>query len=348
MPKVIIQTEIKPDQIRHLAFGLNPLTTVLRARNVDVDAMLSKAMIPKNALGDPDYQLTPAQELSFMESTIETLDEPGFGLEIGLKYHLSSYGLLGLALISSPNLKEALTLLFRYILMTWTYMHWSVSTQDGVAILSPRTTRDLGSSHQYMIDRGLAASYNICREALGCPLPILEVNLTQPEPSYAQKYRDIFDCPVHFEQPSNDYRFDEAYLTQPQAQADPESARVFALQCEKICQRLEQGSSFTETVRQHLLEPGNKIRRLDTVAKRLYTTPRTIQRKLSAEGTSFNAILEDVRKNISIEYLETTNLSIEEIAIRLGYSDAPNFSHAFKKWTGTSPGIYRKQNSHRS
>ena len=64
---------------------------------------------------------------------------------------------------------------------------------------------------------------------------------------------------------------------------------------------------------------------------------RTIQRKLAQEGTSFKDLVEDVRKNLALEYLRSTVLSVEEIALRLGYSDAPSFSHAFKRWTGSSP-----------
>ena len=81
----------------------------------------------------------------------------------------------------------------------------------------------------------------------------------------------------------------------------------------------------------------HQLASLETIADRLCTTPRTIQRKLASEDTSFKELVEDVRKNLSLEYLRSTDLSVEEIALRLGYSDAPSFSHAFKRWTGVSP-----------
>lgn len=71
-------------------------------------------------------------------------------------------------------------------------------------------------------------------------------------------------------------------------------------------------------------------------------TPRTIQRKLASENTSYLELVENVRRNLAMEYLKTTALTMEEVAVRLGYSDAPSFSHAFKRWTGVSPGSIRE------
>ena len=71
-------------------------------------------------------------------------------------------------------------------------------------------------------------------------------------------------------------------------------------------------------------------------------TPRTIQRKLAAEQTSYLELVENVRHNLACEYLRTTSLTMEEIAVRLGYADAPSFSHAFKRWTGMAPGSMRE------
>jgi AraC-like DNA-binding protein len=221
--------------------------------------------------------------------------------------------------------------------MTWTYMHWSLRAADEVAIIALRKQRDLGGCHQYMIDRGLAASYTIAAEALGKRLPLIEVNVAQPEPGYAQAYAEFFGCPVNFGAPTNDFRFAASFLNEPLLQSETASARVFAAQCERICAELERGGSFAELIRQHLVQLPNQLASLETIAERLCTTPRTIQRKLAVEDTSFKELLEDVRKNLSLEYLQATELSVEDIALRLGYADAPSFSHAFKRWTGKSP-----------
>ncbi len=334
---MLLETRTKPGNVRHLIYGLNPLISLLRQHGADVEAMLAAARIPPGALADPDYKLSPAQELSFTERALAQLGQPDLGLRLGPRYHLSAYGMLGLAVMTSSNLVDAFGVLFRNILMTWTYMHWSLRTEDGVAIIALGKQRDLGGCHQYMIDRGLAASYTIAAEALGKRLPLIEVNVAQPEPSYAQAYADFFGCPINFGAPTNDFRFPGSFLSEPLLQSETASARVFAAQCERICAELERGGSFAELIRQHLVQLPNQLASLETIAERLCTTPRTIQRKLAVEDTSFKELLEDVRKNLSLEYLQATELSVEDIALRLGYADAPSFSHAFKRWTGTSP-----------
>jgi len=334
---MLIETRTRPGTVRHLIYGLNPLITLLRQHGADVETMLEAARIPARALADPDYTITPAQELSFTERALAWLGQPDLGLRMGPRYHLSAYGMLGLAVMTSSNLVDAFGVLFRNILMTWTYMHWSIRTEDGAAVVALRKQRDLGGCHQYMIDRGLAASYTIAAEALGKRLPLLEVNVAQPEPAYAATYTEVFGCPVNFGATANDFRFAESFLYEPLLQSETASARVFAAQCERICAELERGGSFAELIRQHLVQLPNQLASLETIAERLCTTPRTIQRKLAVEQTSFKELLEDVRKNLSLEYLQSTDLSVEDIALRLGYADAPSFSHAFKRWTGRSP-----------
>jgi AraC-like DNA-binding protein len=79
-------------------------------------------------------------------------------------------------------------------------------------------------------------------------------------------------------------------------------------------------------IRQHLLQLPNQVSSLERIAE---------------ENTSYHELVENIRRNLAIEYLKTTALSLEDIAARLGYADAPSFSHAFKRWTGSSPGALR-------
>ena len=176
-------------------------------------------------------------------------------------------------------------MVFKYLPMTWSYMNWSLATSNGQAIISLEPQQDLKGCYQYMVDRGLAASYTIARDALGYPPPLLEVNVCQPEPSYAEVYRDTFNCPVNFNRPSNDFRMEESYLQVPLQQAETESARIFASQCEQICANLVEEGSFSEVIRQHLLQLPNQMSSLESIADRLHMTPRTIQRKHQLPGT---------------------------------------------------------------
>ena len=329
--------------LRHRAYGLNPFISLMKEEGFDTGPLLERVGIPLQALEDPDYTLAPGKELEFMQRSLAALDKPELGLRCGLRYHLSFYGMLGLAAMTSTNLTEAFRVIFKYLPMTWSYMYWCLRTENDLAIVSLEPQHELGGCRQYMVDRGLAASYTIACDALGYSPPLVEVNVQQAQPHYAQHYRDTFNCPVNFGMPSNDFRLAEHHFQQPLQQAESESAGIFAAQCERICAELVNQGSFTEVIRQHLLQLPNQIASLEKIADRLHITPRTIQRKLASEKTSYLELVESVRLNLSTEYLKTTALTIEEIAVRLGYADAPAFSHAFKRWTGTSPGTLRTQ-----
>lgn len=327
---------------RHLVYGLNPLITLLREHNFDPIPLLDMADIPRQALEDPTYQLTPHQEIRFTEQTIKVIGQPDFGLTVGGRYHLSSYGMLGLAIQTSADLLHAMQVLYKNILMTWTYMHWITTVRGDTASVSLSKLRDLGECHQYMIDRGLVASRIIFEEALGDKLNISAVYLTQSEPAYAQRYRDIFACPVFFGANENCYEFPAEVLTRPLVHAEPETSRIYAAQCERICKQLANNQTFSDIVRNYILSSAHQASTLEHVADYLHTTVRTVQRKLAQENTSYKELLEEVRRNLAIEYLRTTTLTLDDIADRLGYSDSSSFCHAYKRWTGENPGQSRK------
>lgn len=338
-----LRSSLSTPPARHLSYGLNPLISLLKEYKLDPAPMLAAAGIPPQALEDPSYELTPHQELSFTTDVIRGIDIPEIGLIVGRRYHLSAYGLLGLAIMTSENLLAGMTVLYKNILMTWTYMLWNTTVRGDRAYVSLEALRDLGGSQQYMIDRGLVASHTIFKEALGQELPVLEVHLKQAKPSYAEVYSEYFNCPVHFDSAENYYAFESKLLYQPLAQSEPETARIYGSQCEKICLKLAKNSTFSDIIRNQILSSPREIFTLETVANRINMTARTVQRKLSAEKSSYKEILEDVRQNLAIEYLQSTKFTIEEIAVRLGYSDSSSFCHAYKRWTGVNPSDLRQR-----
>ncbi len=340
-----LRSSLRKAPARHLVYGLNPLISLLKEKEVDPNSLLDLAGIPADAINNPSYQLTPTQELTFTEEVIKALDQPHLGLIVGSRYHLSAYGLLGLAIMTSENLLAGMTTLYKNILMTWTYMHWITTVRGDTAYISLDKLRDLGGCHQYMIDRGLVASHIIYKEALGKDIPLKELHLTQARPSYAEEYERHFNCPVFFEAEENRYSFDSAMLNEALAQSEPETARIYDRECEKICEQLAKNYTFSDIVRNHILSSPREIFTLENIADRLGMTARTVQRKLRQEESSYKDILEDVRKYLAIEYLQSTQFTLDEIAVRLGYSDSSSFCHAYKRWTGDNPSEIRHASS---
>jgi AraC-like DNA-binding protein len=127
----------------------------------------------------------------------------------------------------------------------------------------------------------------------------------------------------------------------PLKMADPEAFREAALICQRELDKLTANESLAARVRRLLLEKENGFPSLPVTARILRMTPRTLHRRLVDEGTSFHALLEDVRRTLALEHVKSGRFTIEEIAYRLGYSDLANFRRAFRRWESVPPSAYR-------
>ena len=111
--------------------------------------------------------------------------------------------------------------------------------------------------------------------------------------------------------------------------------------CRQILLEMKSREGLASEVNELLTRDLRAYSDIESVARSLNMTSRTLRRKLSSHGTTFQELLREVRAHIAIAYLRDTKISIEDIAYRLSFSDAANFRHAFKRWTGNSPGHYR-------
>ncbi len=330
-------------RVRHLVHGLHPLIGWLRENGLEFRTYLEESGIPEDALEDPDYKIMPGQELSFYAAACRELDKADLGLLIGPRYHISSYGMLGLAAMTAPTLYECYQRFFDHIVMTWTYFRFMLYEDGETGVLEMEALRDLGDAYGFMRDRDISAAYYIACEALGKRLPLVRVELKEQSSSYAEAYENVFKCPLAFGAARDAIVFEKAWLDAPLHRADPATSSVFASQCESISSALRNEFSLTEHIRSLVLNLDEAPKSLEEIAGALHSTPRTIQRKLSAAGTSYTELVEEVRTNTAIEYLRSTAMPIEEIGFRVGYADASSFSHAFKRITGKKPSEYRSQ-----
>lgn len=329
--------------IRHLVYGLNPLIGVLREQGVRIEPLLQASGISRQLLYNPESQLGPDRELTFWHEAMKALGGGSIGLDLGQRYHCSSYGVLGLAILTSLNLKQALETVFENVMMTWTFFRLAASSENGEAYVIFMRERDIGSLLRFMSDRGLSAAYTMFSEAVGERFPLNSVHLMYDEPRDRARYEQMFNCPVHFGREDNRLCFDESWLYRRLPQAEESLHRIFSAQCRMISKSLAANVKFAEIVRSNLLEDLARNSYLQNLAGKLALSPRTIQRSLAKENITFKQLVEEVRRNLSLEYLAETRLPVGDIADRLGYRDSSAFSHAFTRWMGKSPSAFRKQ-----
>lgn len=318
------------------------MVELMRRRGIPPDKALQGTGIAVKALSDAEARVSYRQRLRQLDNMVKLIP-PGEWLEWQGDVSVSDYGLLGYAMMSSATLEKAVQIAVKYHKMAGA-MFELIFVKDGDdAVLRLDHLLAGGVVGQYMVEEVFAGITPLIRLLTGRPFNPRVICLHHAAPDYAARYRDLFSCPVEFDHEFNEYRFDAALLKQPLAEADANTARICEDSCRKLLIQMEIEEDIVSRICHLLLSTPGEFPNLDAIAGRLSLGARTLRRRLKALGTSYQRILDDVKKELAIEYLQTTNLSVQEISDLLGYSEVTNFRRAFVKWVALSPYQYRKQ-----
>jgi AraC-like DNA-binding protein len=247
----------------------------------------------------------------------------------------------GFAMISSSTLRSAIRVGLRFIDLTHTFLSWQFIGKTGAPRLRLEEPVDLGPARRFIIERDLAAAVTLLEDLLGHRRGLIRLSLPYEPPSYRESYPEVFGCELEFGADCAEALIAPDALDATPLQANPTAAALAEQQCNELTSQMTGRGSTTTAVRRELLAVPGEFPPLAEVARRLHVSERGLRRRLTAEKTSYRMILDQVRETLARAYLRDTRLQIEEIAERLGYSDAANFTHAFRRWTGSAPGKFR-------
>jgi AraC-like DNA-binding protein len=180
------------------------------------------------------------------------------------------------------------------------------------------------------------------RDVMGPSFVAQEFRVTYDPPDDANTYPATFGCKVLFGQPENELVFDAGWLDGPPILGNEISYSTLAQLCDELLEELQLHIGLAGKVREILLVNLARPTSFSAVAKHLAITPRTLRRKLREENTSYRDLIDELRMHVAIRYLRDTQLTIEDIAGSLGYSEAANFRHAFRRWTERAPQDFRR------
>jgi AraC-like DNA-binding protein len=322
----------------HPAIGVVLLSQLVRDLGHDPAPMLAAEGLEKLS---PTATVEASRELGFIRRVLAEVDEPELGILAGRRHHFSVFGMWGLAMISSTTLRGAIRVGLRFIDLTHTFLNWQFVRETGAPRLKLDEPFSLGDARLFVIERDLAAAATMAEDLLGHREVLEAISLPYPAPGHAARYGELFGCRIEFEAPRTELVIKADLLDARPVQANPAAASMAEAQCRELVARLKGSGTATTAVPNEILKVPGEFPGLSRVAERLALSERGLRRRLTAENTSFRRILEEVRETLARAYLRDTRLQVEEIAERLGYSDAANFSHAFRRWTGSAPGRYR-------
>ncbi|MFF4593618.1 AraC family transcriptional regulator [Amycolatopsis sp. NPDC001319] len=303
---------------------------------------------PREALTGPDRQVDARQELAVVRA-VATHAGGGddLALELGRRYRVTTFGIFGFACISSPTMRDAMLFALRYLDLSFTFCIPHVELDaDGISLVldDSRVPADVS---RFLVLRDLAAIHTVMRDLLPGISP-RSLEFRHSAPPSTKSYVDTFGVEPEFGAERHRASFDPAFLTMPLPQANEQTVALCAAQCDALVARRRERSGISQLVRERLVRLGGVDAGMDEIARQLAVSPRTLRRRLTDAGTGYRQLVDEVRQTLAEEMLDTGALSVEDVALRLGYAEASSFIYAFKRWTGTTPAAYARRSAPRA
>ena len=320
---------------------------VMEELGVTAEQVIKNTGVDAITLVQEDTRVSFLQALKFVRKLIAQSPRKDIGLEIGNRYQISTYGVLGYAMMSCPTWGDALQLARHYHRVASSLVHIDMELDESTGTLTFIASPfypDLVDIEPFTVEKLFASLVAVSRPLLARPAMPHLVSFTHGAPAHEARYREIFSCPIEFGARSNRFELDLEVLQQPLLPANEVSAEMGRKMCEACLQDYQQADeSLRQKVADLLLASPGRMPDMERVAGELHMSSRTLRRGLQAEGTSFHAVFDEVRHDLSRHYLKHSRLNLDDIAQLVGFTESTNFRRAFKRWQGIPPAKYRRQ-----
>lgn len=317
------------------------IVQALELGGVDCVGLFAELGMEYTALNDPDARFPQDGMTRLWLRAVALSGNPAIGLNMAQVVRPASFHVVGYALMSSRNLRDGFTRLVRYQRIIGEGADLNFLPQPDGYALSLAIHGDRLPPARQSAEASIAYCLAFCRWMTGKPIRPREVRLQGPAPTELAPYQQVFQAPLKFNAERYELIFERADLEAPLPSANEALAQLHDRFAGEYLARFC-SSRVTHQARQVLcrLLPQGEPRR-EVVAQALHLSQRTLQRRLQEEGTSYQQLLDDTRRELAEQYLGQVDLTLLEVAYLLGFADPSNFFRAFRRWFGETPGEYR-------
>ena len=306
------------------------------------DALLENVGISWDTLAIPEARISYVQFGVLASNALRLTNNPALGLDFGRNLHLSHMGVLGLALMSSETIGAALAVGLRYYRFLAPAWDLRLQTDDRRALLTAHEAIPNNPLRVFSTEALVGAIAGQGSYLLGRKLPVVELRLSYSKPDHFAAYAEL-DMPIVFDHELTQAEFDSDVLAEPIAGADPATARLAERYCADEASANAWVDGLVTQVRRLLASRRGRYPDLEEVARVLQTSTRSLRRGLHGMGTSYQELLDEARRARAEAWVRSTELTAQQIAGQLGFSDVRSFRRAFKRWTGVTPNVYRDE-----
>lgn len=330
------------DVPQHSMLGLPALAAELQAQGLSAEGLLTGTELTLVQMQDPNTRISHRQKVAIFANLQCMTQHPDSGLRAGGRQRISDFGILGYALLSSETFGQAVDFGIKHIRLLGPVFEKSFRVEGSEGVFAAQGFYALGELMPLATQFWFASIQSLVECVLEKPFPAVRLQLPYPAPAHWQRYEEVFRCPVEFDSEVMEWRFEASVLLQPCPNANPVTSAMSTSFCQQLIASLPRESDLIESVRLVCMSRTGRFPSIDAVAATLNMSTRTLHRRLSDHQRTYQSVLDEVRCALAIEFLQQSDMPMDDLANQVGFSEAANFRKAFRKWTGQSPGDYRK------
>lgn len=305
--------------------------------------LLAASRLTSRQLERADQMVPLVDVYLIFQEALRRCPEPPLSLPYAETLAPGSHGLLGQATLTAPTLGHVLRLYYDYVAVVapFVLVHHEQRRQLDMVVLEQLS--ELPLDEHFLMEVLVLAAWNILLPVVGGRIREVSLHLTEPPPAHAAALQQRCHGNVYFNASFNGLALPSELLNLPLATADAERHETTVSEIRLRMTQLLADGSLADSIRLRLADHPGPLPRMEEVAAALGLTVRTLRNRLSQQGTTFQALLEEARQSRAYALLRDSEASVKEIAYALGYRESSNFSRVFRSWTGVAPLTWRRQ-----
>ena len=338
-------TDHSPARLLPMATGFAARRTIaaLRKRDIDPSPLLRQAGLAGQDLSKTQERISAVAQAKLLELAAEALRDPALGFHLAAEADPREAGLLFYVASAAKDLGEAITLFARYCRIVNEAIRAHLTRRPNELIIEVHIAGVPRFRAAQNTEFGVTVIIKGLRAIAGRTVRPAKIVLAHVRNAGLPEFERFCGCPVEFGGSSDQLIFSNESLATPLITEDMHLLEVLRPICEEAAKQRETAPGTlraqVETEAQKLLPHGRARRH--HVAKKLALSTRTLARRLATEGTSYEEVVDELRRSLALQYVRTPGISLSQIAWLLGYEGPTSFNHAFRRWTGGPPSAAR-------
>jgi AraC-like DNA-binding protein len=314
----------------------------VRDRDLNADEFLATVGLSPSLLQVPQARVSVKHYGALWRTIALALDDEFFGQD-SRRMKAGSFAMLCHSVLGCKSLGQALDRSLRFYALILDDISGALVRDAKEARIVLRERVPGANQRVFAHELLLMLLYGVSCWLVGRRIPILRTEFSYAEPAHSAEYRLMYCADLTFDRPNTVIAFEASYLDLPVVQTEQSLKEFLRTAPESILVKYKNGSSLAARVRRRLRQylPG-EVPDFEGLADELNMTSATMRRRLHEEGASYQSIKDQLRRDLAISYLSHSSRSVMDIALELGFSERSAFHRAFRKWTGASPGEFRR------